>query len=536
MNDENIKYVVNNKERGLITAVSNVFVSIWSVNLDTMIYSVIYNNDDIVRTFGASGNFSNQYLGMLDNIHIEDRESFVQSFEPGNIYETLQNQEKNVEAEFRLKARDGLYHWVAINIIPDTGSTKNGMEVVVLIKTIDKQKQAELTLKTALNQAEYTNLQKLEFLSHMSHEIRTRMNVITGMSEIALLEPDVDSSIKNCILKIQSSAYSLVELINDSFDMTSLENGTVEVERKPMSIRMLIASLNDIFREEAKSKRINLIFNTNSLSYDTYVGDENRILQILKNIITNAIKYNNVGGQVEITIEEKDKNGNNIYLLYRVSDNGIGMSDDYQRRNLFKLYKQERLGGNSDVLGVGLGLPIAKNLVDLLGGNISVKSKINVGTAVEIVLPHTMCDKVQLPRKKEHNTINDYDFSGKKVLIVEDNSTNLEIIVAFLNKVNFTIDTAIDGEEALLKYRLSKDYYYDLILMDIQMPKKNGLIAAKEIREMRRKDATDIPIVAMTANVLREDISNVYASGMNGHIPKPIAMEELYRTIAKYVE
>lgn len=383
---------------------------------------------------------------------------------------------------------------------------------------IVQQKKLEVALKA-----------KTTFLSNMSHDIRTPMNAIMGFTRMAMEKELEKEKVMEYLSKIQSASEHMLRIINDVLDVVKIESGKMELNKCPMDLEEECLVTADMFRESMESK--NIAFQMTVELVERYIiGDPVRIRQILVNLIGNAMKYTHPGGKVIVNTKQIGISDDG-YGDYQISikDTGIGMSKEYQA-HLFKAFERERSATVSGVQGTGLGLAICKDLVDLMGGTITCESQAGVGT--EFVVTFTA--KVEGGFEKETKHIFDnVSFKGKRILLVEDNELNREIARALLEAKGFLIEEAEDGAVAVEKMKKVPSGYYDLILMDVQMPYMNGYDATKEIRKLDNEGLSSIPIIAMTADAFREDQKKAIEAGMNGHLAKPIDLEKLFKLLLK---
>lgn len=391
-----------------------------------------------------------------------------------------------------------------------------------------KLQMKNLQLKDAVTATEQANQAKSQFLSQMSHEIRTPMNAIVSLSDIAKHHLDEPDKVNDYLTKIDTSSHVLLDLLNDVLDMSSIENGKIKIEHAPFDIHVVIENISTIYSSQCEAKDIDFVVK-DELKHCQFVGDSLRMNQILMNLVSNAYKFTNHGGQITITIHDTKINSQKEMVCMKVSDTGVGMSKEMQE-HMFKPFEQEDASIARKYGGSGLGLSIVKNLVDLMNGTIEVESEKGKGTTFTVSLP---LEVVQETTKKEENR--NYDFSNHCVLLAEDNDLNAEIVEELLNYVHLDCVRAKDGKEVVEIFKTSKPNQFDLIFLDIQMPIYDGFEAARRIRDLERKDAKDIPIFAMSANTSSKDISNAINSGMNGHLDKPINVDKLYQTIAQVI-
>ncbi len=452
-------------------------------------------------------------------------------------------------------------NWFRTNLIlvdrhPD-GSVDHA---ILAVRNISIEKHTEENYKAALiesaKNAEKANMAKTQFLSQMSHDIRTPLNAIIGFATLMQCSVGDPSSIINYTEKILRSGNQLLLLINEVLDMSKIESGHVELDDSKFNMSELISSILDIITPNLTRHGTIFKYNIDSSVDEYFSGDSARISQFLVNLLDNAIKYSSENGHVELSLRQSDMN-NDAYtqVEFTISDNGCGMSEEFQQK-LFTPFSREERTGSSNIPGTGLGLTITKNLVELMGGTIHVKSRPDEGTVFTISIPlkkekddsKTTFDaaksiksgggmfgnRVQSPTDKAVDTRENL-LDGKTVLIAEDNELNAEIVSTMVELNNARTVIATNGADALKFFDDEAPGTFDLILMDIQMPVMNGLDAARAIRKLAdtkgRQDAANIPIIALTANAFDSDVQNALDAGMDAHVPKPININALNNKI-----
>ncbi len=395
-----------------------------------------------------------------------------------------------------------------------------------------EKKNEELT--SAVDRAERASLFKRDFLFNMSHDIRTPMNAIIGFTELAKNNIDDKAKAVDYLDKIMISSQHLLALINDVLDMSRIENGSVHIEPAPVCIREQMQSLKDVLQSDIDAKNLTYVEKTEDLK-DIYVyADALRVSRVLMNILANAIKFTPDGGTITFTVRERESDHEGYaYYDFIIEDTGIGMSEDFIG-HIFEQFSREKTSTVSRTQGTGLGMSITKSLVDLMHGDIKVQSELGKGSVFTVTLEFELTVRDMLcDNDAKRDNPADERLAGIRVLLAEDNDLNMEIAVSMLEGGGLEVDTARDGMEALNKIREQPAGYYDLVLMDIQMPVMNGYDAARAIRSLDDPDKADIVIIAMTANAFDEDKKNAYAAGMDGHIAKPIDARVLMQTIDK---
>ena len=395
-----------------------------------------------------------------------------------------------------------------------------------------RKKQME-ALKEAQN-ANAANIAKTTFLNHMSHDIRTPMNAIVGFTDIALkLKPD--RKVENYLKKIRQSSEYLMTLMNDVLDISRIESGKLEYKPVPVDLGDMVNTVLSIARGYTENRDLIFTVSTEKLKNPYVMADELRIREVLLNIISNAVKFTKDGGTISFAAESRPgKDEQHIIVRFRISDTGIGMSEEFQTR-IFDEFSQENNGARTSYKGTGLGMAIAKRYVDLMGGKIEVSSRQGVGSTFTVEIPLLIAEHV--PAEKKEKLRNDIDVRGLHVLLAEDNDLNAEIAVTLLEEKGMIVTRAADGKSALTQFCNTAPGTFELILMDIMMPEMNGYETTKAIRNMPdRPDGKKIPIIAMTANAFAEDIRAALDAGMDGHVAKPVDMGVLLSVITKHVK
>ena len=383
-------------------------------------------------------------------------------------------------------------------------------------------------IEKVATEAQHANQAKTRFLFNMSHDIRTPMNAIIGYTQ--LLENNLDNKKQalDYISKLKSSSTILLSLINYILEMTQIESGKLDLKKEIGDLDDLVKNINVVVEPLIKEKKLHYSYHL-EIKHHHIICDKTKLREIVLNILSNAIKYTPEGGNVELLIQEISFENNKVKYHFIIIDNGIGMKEDFLP-HIFEEFAREKTSTESKVPGVGLGLPIVKSLIDMMNGTIQVESKSNKGTKFTVEL--SFLTSLQVENVNERNT-STLDFSGKHILLVEDNELNAEIGIELLNTFKVIIDLAKNGEECIKILEKMPEGYYDLILMDIQMPIMDGYEATKIIRSFNNKNA-QIPIIAMTANAFEEDRKHALQLGMNEHLAKPVDIEKLKDVLTKY--
>lgn len=398
-----------------------------------------------------------------------------------------------------------------------------------------REKQYAADLKKAAELAKSANEAKTRFLFNMSHDIRTPMNAIIGFS--GLLEKNLQNGekAKEYLGKICSSGNLLMTIINQILEIARIESGTIALQLKAEDINTVFHTVNTVFEEDIRKK--NLQYSADLDVYHTFIFcDRVKLQEIMLNIISNAIKYTSDGHAVHVKIYEKNsENPRKARFIFTCEDTGIGMSEEYLP-HIFEEFSREHTTTENKVAGTGLGLPIVKSMIELMGGSIQVESTQGVGTKFTVDISFDMASESDVYRDQISEQPDVLEkLEGKRILLAEDNDLNAEIAIELLAEEKIVVDRAKDGAECLDKLEKAVPGYYDMILMDIQMPVMDGYDAAARIRRMKDEKKASIPIIAMTANAFAEDRQKAISMGMNDHVAKPIDMNVLLPVIAKYI-
>ena len=385
-------------------------------------------------------------------------------------------------------------------------------------------------IKELNNQLEGATKAKSDFLSNMSHDIRTPINGIMGMTTIAKGVEGNPAKTNECLDKIEGASYHLLSLINDVLDMTRIERGKTEIAEKPIDIRAVCDNCSSIIRGQMQGRDINFTTEVSG-EHTRVIGDDLHLRQIFINILGNAVKFTKDGGSIKFGCAETEFTGETVTFAFTVEDTGIGMKKEFLLK-IFDAFSQDDAGARSEYKGTGLGMTITRQLTELMGGKIEVESEFGKGSKFTVTIPFAVNTAEDV---SENTIVYDADIKGVNILLVEDNELNMEIATELLEGAGANITAACDGMKAVECFSESNPHAFDVILMDIMMPVMNGLEAARAIRALNRSDAKTIPILAMTANAFENDIRNTMEAGMNAHLSKPINIDDVVKTVAYYV-
>ena len=416
--------------------------------------------------------------------------------------------------------------WMAVTLIV----ILNRLQTRRKLQLAAQQKAKEMAVLA--EQAQAASKAKSTFLSNMSHDIRTPMNAIIGFTNIALHQDSVPE-MHSCLKKIEESSDHLLSLLNDVLDLSRIESGKVEFSPVPANITAVTDSVIEIVKGMLLNRELNFEVHREPLQNPYVMTEPVRIREILVNILNNAVKFTKDGGTIRFDAGNRPgADAQHIVICYRIKDTGIGMSEEFQKK-IFDEFAQEENGVRTQYKGTGLGMPISKKYIELMGGTITVDSRKGVGTTFTVEIPMELTNAEKVEKTKpfvQHN-----DLKGIKVLLAEDNDLNAELATILLEDLGMTVTRAADGQEVVDLFAEHPAGTYDIILMDIMMPKMDGHQAAKAIRAMYadRPDAEEIPIIALSANAFSEDVQASLDAGMNGHVSKPLNMEEVTKVIER---
>lgn len=531
----------------MITAMASDYRSVYHVMLDDD-EGICYRTDNRYKDalkVGEHFSFHDFFTSYADKYVDEgDREGFLEFVDPDTIRRRL---ETELIISYRyLIHREGndTYEMLRMAGVRRPGEREDHIvhTIGVGFSDIDNDMREDLAknraLSDALAAAEEANKAKSAFLSNMSHEIRTPMNAIIGINRIALSDPDISEKTRGYLEKIAAGADHLMDIINDILDMSRIESGRMTMKNEEFSLTAALDQVNTIISGQCRDKGLDYEYSIDEGIEEYYIGDEMKLRQVLINILGNAVKFTPEGGKVSFSVEKLAEYDDNSTLRFTVSDTGIGMSEEFLPK-LFDTFSQEDSTTSNRYGSTGLGMPITKNIVELMNGNIDVKSKKGCGTTFTVTLTLSLSDRDKTEDEDiKHTgaeTREDELLKGRRILLAEDMPVNAEIITMILSMREMEVDHAENGKKAVELFLQKDEGYYDAILMDMRMPEMNGLEAAKAIRESSYGNAAEIPMIALTANAFDEDIQRSLQAGLNAHLSKPVEPGILYETLEKLV-
>lgn len=510
----------------IISSIAKSYQYISRIDIEADHFEEISNRGEINANLVASGTVSqNNKLVCEQSVDEEFRQAYMKFTDISTLAARMKNEE-TIALDYQMK--DGSWHKLRF-IEKKRDSKGNLTHVICAVRSISDTKMKEQNLMYQINEAKKDAAFKTRFLSNMSHDIKTPINGIMGMIEIADRYPDDKDMQAKCKAKILESAKYLVSLVDGILAMSKLEAGDVNVQYMNFDLTEVLSRANTDKQIIAEAKNIEYIvdWNKSDIQHTFLYGNPVYVQRLLTIIADNAVKFTNPGGTIHVWCKEKYSDSENVVYEFGCSDSGIGMSEEFVN-HAFDMFTQENETSRTRYEGTGLGLAIAKKLADRLNGTIKIKSQKQKGTTVIINIPFKTGNEVNIKEPVRYDTIS---VKGLNALVVEDNDINMEIVKFMLENNGINVSCAADGQEAVNKFIKSTPGYYDVIFMDIMMPHMNGWDATRKIRTLQRPDSESIPIIAMSANSFAEDIINSRISGMNSHISKPLSEDKLVKVL-----
>ena len=521
----------------LATAAKAAYQMLIAVNLTQNTYHMVEYQRFPVKAPNPEGCFDDLIEFEMEGVHPDYREEFGRKFTRKALTEAFQRGERILSMDVPHIGGDGSYHWNFTQVVKVESPYTHDLIEITLSRNIDeerriqqetleKERQAKLLLEDALKKAEKANKAKSDFLSRMSHDIRTPMNAIIGMTELAQLHIGDEEKQRDYLNKIASSGAHLLGLINEILDVSKIESGVMELSESPLNLRALAGEAAEMVRISMENSQQEFQVDIDE-SFDPWVmGDARRIRQVLVNILENASKYTGQRGKITFSVcefkKEEQRTGTYRFII---EDTGIGMKPEYME-HIFEPFSRADDSRTSKVPGTGLGMTIVKNLISMMDGDIRVESEYGKGSRFTV----TLClDKCGNTGEAIQPAVSGPEaaYRGLRVLLVEDNELNRQIASEMLKLLGVRVEMAENGREAVEAVCSHPALYYDAVFMDVQMPVMNGYEATREIRGSGMERIGELPIIAMTADAFAEDVKRARLSGMNGHLAKPVSIELL---------
>ena len=507
-----------------VQVLGNMYYAIYRVDVTAGTYEMTKGSDFVMRILGRErGSYDELVQAIVASLDQWTGEDFSNSFSLENIRRLMERQVRDYGGEF-LRNFGQEQRWISVRLLTDPDRIPN--EAVLCFRDVEQEKEEQqrqvYLLKGALAAAEQSEKSQKQFFSVMSHDMRTPLNIIIGMTGLALQDDCPRDKMVDYLNKIGGASQQLLALINDILEISRLEQGNVSMEIKPFDLVQTLETSLSAFQTQAKAQDKDFQLSV-SVKDRMVKGDPARLGQIINNLVSNAMKFTQAGDRLSVTLRQMDEGKRSNYLFV-VEDTGAGMSEEFLPK-LFDPYERETRFGAKDVMGTGLGMPIVKNLVARMGGQIAVSSTLGQGTTFSVTIPFD-ASEAPLPEPK-HEPQEIIRLEGRHILLAEDNLLNMEIVIELLGMRGAEVTPAEDGRKALEAFQHSRPYFFDAVLMDMQMPEMDGCEATRAIRALDRPDAGTIPIIALTANAFAEDITRTAQAGMNAHLAKPINIEQL---------
>ena len=528
------------ESQNIIKGLSSFYHSVYYIDLQQETFQVFTQRSDIAKYLEESDNFS--LLMKTYSCHLiykDDQERFQHELSAEEIRRRVSRGELIYATEYR-RDYGGMYGWMRVHTIVAESRNGTPVKVILAAHNIEEEKkqkeQNQLALITAYEAAKTANEAKSNFLAQMSHDIRTPINAIVGMSAIAAAHLDCPERVADCLSKINVSSKHLLELVNEILDMSKIEKGKLELHEEPFQVSAFMSDIAVIIQPSVLEKSLHISFDSDNVKHNDLIGDVGRIRQALLNIVTNAVKYTPANGSIKVCAEElPSRDSGRICLVFTVEDDGIGISKEFLS-NIFLPFAREDSSEVRKVHGTGLGMPIAQGIVATMGGSIEAESRLGEGSKFTVTLFLRAAAQETEDKPAAADDIKMVEWKSKpRLLLAEDNELNMEIATTILRESGLAVDCAENGKEAVDIFLKSAPDRYQAILMDIQMPIMDGYTAAREIRGSEHPQARDIPIIAVTANAFAEDVAKALRAGMNDHISKPINFENLKKLLQKYL-
>ena len=511
----------------IISAIAKSYCSIYRIDVQKDFFEEVSNDSEIHKLTGNRGCASEKLYQLCDTMVAPEYRPLIRPFLDVSTLSARLKTEECISTEYRMC--DGSWHRMLFTV-KKRDESGNVTHVLCTVRSISDSKRREENLNFAAEAAKREAEMKTRFLATMSHDIRTPLNGIIGMVNMGNQYADDPQMQQKIREKAMESLKYLVSLVNDVLDMNKLQSGDLKDYQLLFDLTTVLRELNQIYDERAAKKGIQyeIDWKNGTYSHIALVGNPVYLGRILSNILDNAIKFSQVGSVITVWVKEEALDDGRAFFTFYCKDQGVGMSEDFIA-HAFDMFSQESQTSRSRYEGTGLGLAITKQLVDRMDGRIELKSKIGVGTTVVVKIPFKIGVQDKISNSPENNSVSleDYSVEGMRALVVEDNELNMEIARCILEDSGMEVTCAADGQEAVEIFGKSALDYFGVIYMDVMMPRMNGLDAARIIREMKRRDAMRVPIIAMSANAFAEDIINSRLAGMNAHLAKPLDAEKM---------
>ena len=514
-------------------ALGKPYFGIYYLNLQTGRMVATRQGEDIRRIFEDSVEYEDLFDSYIDKfVYALDKDKVKIFSDLDNIRNSLHSKGERIYLEYQ-RTFGTVFKWVRLEYQAIKCVDGKAVTAIMAFRDIHEEKMAEMKVQKELSEALEASKQasnaKSRFLSNMSHDIRTPMNAIMGMTNIALNHIDDVDKVKSCLEKINVSTEHLLKLVNEVLDISYIESGKIVLKHEGFILSDLCKTIFMIMQERFESKNQNFTIDSSEVVDEELFGDRIKIQQVMINILSNATKYTNEGGDILMKIKQTETFADSAVYVFSIKDTGKGMSEEFVSR-IFNLFERESVA-EDNVEGTGLGMPITKGIVEAMDGTIKIESSVNKGSEFIVTLP------LKFDRSHSEPVVVNASggpvdiLVGKKILVVDDNDINCNIACDYLEDRGVITDVAINGKEAF--NMISSGEYFDMILMDVRMPVMDGYEATRRIRGIGTEYCLNVPIIAMTANAFESDVQKGKEAGMNDHISKPINIEVFYNVIQK---
>lgn len=518
-----------------VRVLGNSYYALYRVDYGADTYEMIKGSDYVRERIPPSGPYGDLLRTAGEVVDPDAYKDFLENFSSENIRKLVSRRVRNFGGDF-LRRFGSEMRWVSVRILFDESLAPE--EVVLCFQEVEEEKQRELRqrrlLEDALEIARKNEVSKQSFFSNMSHDMRTPLNAIIGLSDLAAGHVEDPEKVREYLKKINFSSRQLLGLINDILDMSRMEQGKLVLNSKEFDLKQCMEECVGSFRFQAEAARKTLTLQMDVRDAQV-MGDPFRIGQVMNNLLSNAVKFTREGDSIRVTVTQMEAAPGQL-CKYRlvIADTGIGMSREYLP-HLFEPYSREMRFGERQAVGTGLGMPITQSIVTQMNGEIHVESAPGEGTTFTIILPFAIAHKQAKAAEAADGGEEAFSLEGRRILLAEDNEVNMEITTELLQMNGVAVTQAWNGAEAVERFREAEAFAFDAILMDMQMPVMDGCEAARRIRALRRPDARKVPIVAVTANAFAEDIAATSAAGMDAHVSKPIDFAHLVKVLRECI-
>lgn len=537
--DEELRHREAQKKADIIRTLSGMFFATYYADLEQNTFQSVTQLQEVEKALEGKVDYVTGLRTYAEKfVHPDDRKEYMRVLSIENLRKTLSKKNPYVTFAYRklpgdMNMRPEEYGWIrSTAVMSQADASGRARSIVYAAQDVTESKRKEMreqqALQAACEAADQANASKQEFLSCMSHNIRTPMNGIMGMIKIAADNVDNQEKVKNCLDKASLSSLQLLSTLNEVMDISQIKSGGFLLDISAFNLSELMQDIVSSIIPGIREKSLNLEVYPMQVQHGDVYGDWQRLQQMFMNILGNSVKYTPSGGTLEISVVERESRERGCRTYdFIFSDNGIGMKEEFIR-HIFEPFSRAEDPAVSQIDGIGLGMSIAQNIARMMGGAISVESAPGQGTTFTVTLilrlqnPSEHCDSTSVQEK-----IPKIDFRGCRILLVEDNELNQEIAMELIGEIGAMVECASDGRKGLQRFAEMPEGYYDMILMDIQMPVMNGFEATRAIRKLPRADSSEIPIIALSANVTSDDIAASRESGMNEHIAKPLDIPQL---------